>query len=109
MGLIDTYQLATSGQNFVDTFTLASNGILLEVIIEDIIETPFNNLGGISVPTSGSYEQTIKKKVTVIATINNIKYTESLMVENKPNLKIEDIEVNVIQDVSKPKIKINIK
>ena len=96
MGLIDTYQLATSGQNFVDTFTLASNGILIDVTITPIPPRPRPGGPGGAPSLYKREEEKEKKKITVIVTIDQKKYKETIIVEDQPNLSIEDINVEDI-------------
>lgn len=109
MSLIDTYQLATCGQNLINTFTLASNGILLDVVIEDLPDIVVPRRGGSTGYGEPGKEERIKvKKVTVIATINGEEYKESIIVKNRPNLQINDLDIQVTESV-KPKIKILLK
>ena len=111
MSLIDTYQLATSGQNFVDTFTLASNGILIGITITPLPPAPPRRPGGS--PSAYKREEEEKerdrKKITVIVTIDNKKYTESVIVEGKPDLSVQDVDVDVQPTDTKPKITISVK
>tara|TARA_R110000803_G_scaffold54040_2_gene110609 strand:- start:419 stop:754 length:336 start_codon:yes stop_codon:yes gene_type:complete len=111
MTLIDTYQLATSGQNFVDTFTLASNGILIDITITPIPPRPRPIPGGPggSPSTYKKEEEKHRKKITVIVTINQKKYKETVIVEDQPNLAIEDINVDVVQTEDRPQIKITVR
>lgn len=105
MSFIDTYLLATGGQNFRDTFSLAVNGVLVRVIIEDIPSTQF--LGG-GIPSSPEKEKEKKKKVTVIATIEGIEYTKTVIVNNRPNLSIKDIKIEIREVKKKPNIRVKI-
>ena len=106
LNLHDTYQIATSGQNFNDTFTLASNGVLIGVEIIDLPDVVIP--GGPAVDGIPQPEERItRKKICVTATINGKKYEECLIVENKPNLKVEDIDVEVLNKDTKTKIKIS--
>lgn len=110
MSLIDTYQLATCGQNLTNTFTLASNGILVDVTIEDVV-IPIPTLppgANIPYPYPSQPKEEIKKRITVIATINNIEYKESILIDNIPNLTIDDVEVDILDIDIKPKITIKI-
>ena len=109
MSLLDTYQLATAGQNFKDTFTLATNGILIGITITPIPPTPFRPGGGSSRDSKEREEEKERKKITVIVTIDNKKYTESVIVEDQPNLTVEDVHVEVQQTENRPKITISIK
>ena len=110
MNPIDTYQLATSGQNFVDTFTLASNGILIDITITPIPPGPAPRPGpGGSPSTYKKEEEKHRKKITVIVTINQKKYKETVIIEDQPNLAIEDINVDVVQTEDRPQIKITVK
>jgi hypothetical protein len=110
MSFIDTYQLATGGQNFVDTFTLASNGILIDIQVTPIPPIPPRPGGGSStygLPSDKKKEKD-KKKITVTVTMpDGIKYTESVVVEDKPNLTAKDVQVEVLPTNDRPKIKIS--
>ena len=110
MGLIDTYQLATGGQNLIDTYTRASNGVLIRIFIEDvIIPTSYMPGGGSSTtPRSLPTKEEIKKKITVIATVEGREYTETFVIDDIPNLKVENVDVQVNMENSKPKISIKI-
>lgn len=108
MSLIDTYQLATGGQNFVDTFTLASNGILINVTITPLPPIPIRPSGG----STGIYhkkKEIDRKKVTVVVHYEGKEYKETKIIYDKPNLKIEDINVEVSPIQDKPIIKITVK
>lgn len=115
MSLIDTYQIATCGQNSYNTFTLASNGILVDVEIVDlppIIIPPVPDVagGGDSTWTGTKETKKTRKKIIVTATVNGVKYVEEKIVENKPKLSIKDIQVNVTESKSKKAIiEINVK
>jgi hypothetical protein len=112
MGLIDTYQIATVGQNLIDTYTLASNGILIRISIEDIpIDDVVIDDGGGIIPGQEWPEEEkkkVKKRITVIATVNGIEYKETLVIEDRPNLNIKDIDVDVTNTDTKPIIKIKV-
>lgn len=110
MSLIDTYQLATGGQNLTDTFTLASNGILLEIEVTPVIPTPPRGGGSFPVtpyPIEKERDECVVKKIKVTATIKGKKYIEEVIVECKPTLKAKDIKVEVSDKDDKPKIKIS--
>lgn len=107
MSLIDTYQLATGGQNFISSSTLASNGILLQIIIETLPEVD-RRLGGAVLTPDKDKKKKDKKKVTVIATIGGVEYKKSVIVKDRPNLKVEDIKVEVNESGKKPLINISI-
>ena len=109
MSLIDTYQLATGGQNFVDTFTLASNGILVGITITPIPPAPPRRPGGSPGPYKKEEEEKERKKITVTVTIEGKKYTESVIVEDRPDLSVDDINVDVQPTNDKPKITITVK
>ena len=118
MSFIDPYQLATGGQNSRNTFTLASNGILVDVEIFDIppiilppTEVPAGSSGGSTdwMP-SVKNRKISRKKIVVTATINGVQYKQEKIVENKPKLSIKDVGVNVIENKNgKPIIEINVK
>ena len=117
MSLIRPYLIATCGQNSTSTFTLASNGILVDIFIDDIPITPIIPGDGTSgiipgqewPPTNESDESPCKKRVTVVATIKGVKYTETIIVENCVDLKVKDVDVD-IQDIdTQPVITIRIK
>ena len=106
MSLIDTYQLATGGQNFVDTFTLASNGILIDIQVTPIPPRPGG--GGSTYGLPSDKKKKKRKKITVTVTMpDGGKYTESMIVEDKPNLTAKDIQVEVLPTNDRPKIKIS--
>lgn len=108
--IVDTYEIATMGQNLSNTFTLASNGILIDILIEDLapIVPPVVKKG--KAPSGVGYkeeEEITRKKITVIVTLKGKKYKESIIVEDKPELKVEDINVDVQETQDKPKIRIS--
>lgn len=109
MSLIDTYQLATGGQNFVDTFTLASNGILIDIQVTPIPPIP-PRPGGSStygLPYEKEKEKD-RKEITVTVTMpNGRRYVESIIVEDKPKLQAKDISVDVQPTDDKPIIRIS--
>jgi len=111
MSLIDTYQIATIGQNLANTFTLASNGILIDIIIEDIITPPTGKPGGKAgqgSQTGKHEEEKKKKKITVIATIEGVEYKEVKVYEGKKDITVKDIKVDITENMNKPKISIKI-
>ncbi len=117
MSLISPYQIATCGQNSENTFTLASNGILIGIYIEDIPipEIPPTDVGGGGIipgqeypPTNESGKEICKKRITVIATIKGKKYTESIEVETCVDLKVNDVDVDVSLTDTQPIITIKI-
>lgn len=104
MATIDTYQLATNGQNLINTYTFATNGILINIRIIDLPPEIESDAGGADdeIPTYVS-----KKKVIVTVTIEGKKYTEEVIVSNKPDLKASDVKVDVKTD-DRPVIEIQI-
>tara|TARA_R110000782_G_scaffold270369_1_gene370613 strand:- start:128 stop:454 length:327 start_codon:yes stop_codon:yes gene_type:complete len=105
MNLINTYYLATNGQNSVETYTLASNGILYGITIEDL---PQRGGGPSEIGTEYSDKKVKRKKITVTALVNGVEYTESLIVENKPSLTVGDVLVEINKTLNKSKVKISI-
>jgi hypothetical protein len=127
MNPIDTYQLATGGQNLSDTYTLASNGILVRVYIDVLpSDNPYLNVGGYLVKGIGKnlrkkerqkyderkeheHEKEVdRRKITVCATIDGREFCETLIVLDKPKLTIDDIKVDVLTSEKEPKIKITV-
>ena len=107
---VDTYEIATMGQNLSNTFTLASNGILVDVVI-DLIE--------VTVPTTstgvdGIYysDEDVKKKqlkrITATAVIDGITYTDVALTDNI-DITINDIEVIINKDQPKPIVSVFVK
>jgi len=113
MSLIDTYHIATGGQNFSDTFTFASNGILISVEVQPLPPIPIPDIprrggGSLSLPPTQTHKKEIdRKKIIVTAIINGKKYIETVIVENKPKLKASDVKVEVTDKDTKPKITIS--
>lgn len=134
MSLIDTFHIATMGQNSVNTFTLASNGILIFVTIEpEPTPTPSPELdrpvfGGFlrnglarnvrkrvrekreeNLRKENNEDDCIKQKITVVAIIDNKEYKETITVECKPDLTVDDIDIQITETEIKPKITITLK
>ena len=114
MSLIDTYQIATCGQNLTNTFTLASNGILIDIFIEELapITVPSEGGGGIIPGQEWPKEEKKKvtrKRITVIANVGGIDYKETIVVEDEPNLTVDNVSVDVQPTDTKPIITISIK
>ena len=102
---VDTYEIATIGQNLSNTFTLASNGILIDIQIEDLVPGIIPGKG--KAPYDKPEREVDRKKITVTVTIDNKKYVESIIVEDKPELTVDDVSVDVQETTDKPKIKIS--
>lgn len=101
---VDTYEIATIGQNLSNTFTLASNGILIDIQIEDLAPAIIPGKG--KAPYDKP-EEVDRKKITVTVTLNNTKYVESVIVEDKPELTVDNVSVDVQETQNKPKIRIS--
>lgn len=112
MSLIDTYEIATGGQNIKNTFTLTSNGILLDITIEDLSHHDSyhgSHLRGNTYFSILDKEKKIAKKiVTIIATIGGKDYKESIIIKNHPNLKVTDLDIKITEGKI-PTIKILLK
>lgn len=140
MGLIDTYHIATMGQNFTQTYTLASNGILIKIFIEDVVPGVGGDSGGyihggLARNKRRDHEERnrqdyrhrdehkkelekgkekkkdkpdILKQVTVVATINGEEHIKTKLVEDRPDLKVSDVKVEISNRDTKPKITITI-
>ena len=114
MSLHDPYQIATVGQNSRNTFTLASNGILVDVFIDDIPQVEVPDFGGGIIPGQEWPPIDDKKKkefkrITVIATIDDKKYKETKIVQDEPNLRVEDVDVDIQRTDTQPIIRISVK
>lgn len=113
MSLIDPYQIATCGQNSRNTFTLASNGILIDIYIEPLPPVDLPSGGGIipgqEWPRVEDEKKKRRYKITVVAHIDGKDYTETKIVEDKPNLSVKDVDVTVSNTDDKPIIKITLK
>lgn len=103
---VSTYDIATMGQNSKNTATIASNGILITVLIETI--QPPIDFGGGYIPPTGTEYQKVKdiKKITVNVTVGGVKYIETHIVENRPELTVNDIRVEVKETNDKPIINV---
>jgi len=106
--MVDTYQIATIGQNATNTLTFSTNGIVVEIIIQDdeqIIP------GGYSDPPQGGpqEDQTEKTKTVVVrVTIGDRTYTKTKTVTTGKKITVQDVNVEVIQSQDKPTIKIKV-
>lgn len=115
MSLHDPYQIATCGQNSQSTFTLASNGILIDIFIDDIPPLIPPDGGGGIIPgqeypqNDDSEKEKCRKRITVIATIAGKQYKETVEVETCTSLSVKDVDVNVQETETKPIITISIK
>ena len=120
MSFLDTYHLATGGQNSPNTFTLASNGILVGVTIEDLpdIEVPIVDPGGGAGYDGSGWDEVDKakqktkkikrKKITVTAVIEGKEHKKTLIVEDK-NITIDNVEVDIIENKKTgPELKVRI-
>lgn len=109
MSLHDPYQIATMGQNSRNTFTLSTNGILVDVFIEDlppiIVPTQVDDGSG---GMTTDFKEIPRKKIKVVANIGGIDYEEVKIVEGIPNISIEDLDISIL-NVDKPKISITLK
>ena len=97
---VDTYEIATMGQNLSNTFTLASNGILVDVVIDvipDVVIPPVST--GFAEPFYPQEEEKRKsfKRITVTALTDDLDVT------------IDDIEVRINRDQPKPIITVLVK
>lgn len=105
MFYIDTYDVATIGQNSIDTAIRASNGILVSISIEPVPEKTTRSLGG--VPTTREDEKKKdKKKITVNVTVDGKTYKKTKIVTDKPNLTVDDVKVLVKEGKTRPLIEI---
>jgi len=115
MSFHDPYQIATIGQNSRNTFTLASNGILVDIFIEDLPDIIIPVEGGAGIipgqewPREEDKKKKHRKRITVIATIDGKDYRESIIVEGEPLLTVKDVDVDIQNIDTQPIIKISIK
>lgn len=107
---VDPYEIATMGQNSSNTYTLASNGILVGVIFTDIevVVPPIST--GFAEPWYLGEEPETKKfrRITVTAVINGNTYTDSALTDDM-YVSIDDIEVTINRDQPKPSISVIVK
>lgn len=112
MSLIDTYEIATGGQNMKNTFTLTSNGILLDITIEDLSHPPSHHdshlRGNTYFDLLDKEKKITRKRITVITTIGGKDYKESIIIKNHPNLKVTDLDIKITEGKI-PTIKILLK
>ena len=111
MNLIDSYQIATGGQNSRSTFTLASNGILIRVEIEELGfgTTIGGSIADDSLIPHDELKNINRKRIKVTATINGTDYVESIIVENTPKLDISNVDVSISETQTNPIITISVK
>jgi hypothetical protein len=111
MGLINTYDLATDGHNSIETYTKATKGLQYQITIEDIITPPGGGPGDYTqyIPGEKPKEEKKKKKITVTAYVGGIEYKEYLIVEDRPNLTIKDVGVEINKVLSESTVKIKIR
>lgn len=105
MFYIDTYDVATVGQNSIDTATRASNGILVSISIETIPERAGGYLGGVPA-TREDEKRKDKKKIVVNVTIDGKTYKKTKIVVDKPNITVDDVKVLVKEGKTRPLIEI---
>ena len=107
---VDTYEIATMGQNLSNTFTLASNGILVDVVI-DIIEVVVPPVStGFAEPFYVDEEPKKKtfKRITVTAIINGNTFMDTALTDDL-DVTIDDIEVVINRDQPKPSVSVIVK
>lgn len=105
MFYIDTYDVATIGQNSIDTATRASNGILVSISIEPVPESLGSSFGG-APATKEDEKKKDKKKIVVNVTVDGKTYKKTKIVTDKPNLTVDDIKVLVKEGKTRPLIEI---
>ena len=109
MSLIDTYSLSTLGVNSNSTHTIVSNGILLKIEISTPIPAPFlgsNYSGG---KDKWEKKEKEKRKITITALIGGKEYIKTLIIQGKPNLSVNDFNIEISLDNPNPKITVNFK
>lgn len=113
MSLHDTYSIATMGYNSLNTYTVASLGILYFVQIEPIPDDGADNNYSLGLDQSDIYDpyQTPAKKdkykITVTAIVDGKSYTESKIVERDVKVTSKDIKLSF--DKKEKKVSINVK
>ena len=106
MGLIDTYQIATMGYNSKISYTIASLGILYDVSIRPIPPTPTPTptppASGAVSPTDELRDDKIEKyEITVTATVDGKKYTETKIVKSDIVVTVDNLKLDFDQDSKK--------
>lgn len=108
---VDTYEIATMGQNLSNTFTLASNGILVDVVVDFIEVVVPSPATGFAEPIQGDpfYEEKKGfKRITVTAVIDGNTYIDTALTDDL-DIKIEDINVTINRDQPKPSVTVILK
>jgi len=99
---INTYQLATMGQNSGDTLTLATDGV---IFVEVIVEKSDTRFGGVFFRDEKKSTKQ-RKKITLKIIIGDKTYKVTKLVTPSPKLLVQDINVIVENLVGNKDVKV---
>lgn len=98
----DVKDIATDGYLCDDVKSIPLNGYIC-ITIEDLNPTFVTRKG------ASPYEppkKVSRREVKIVVIIDGKEYVKTLIVKNRPDLKVEDIKVSVLKTNTHPKIKI---
>lgn len=119
--MIDTFELATGGQLNTNTFTLASNGVLVQVkITDETVIIPDDRFGGGSgfgpsrskrrkYKRKPQFERHSVKRVEATVTIDGIKYTDVKYIKTDIDITANNVVITIDKEQDKPKVNISFK
>jgi hypothetical protein len=111
--MINPLAIATDGyiSDGLNSLSIAIAGYLVEISITNISGGGIPYVGG--GVTERKQNKSVEKekfykKVTVAVTIGDRIYTKSKIIKNRPNLTVNDVDVDINESGIKPKITIGI-